>query len=312
MSRLEVDVVVVGGGPSGLAAASWLGRYRRSVVVLDSTEYRSGMVDRSHGYLGRDPQKPLDLIKTGREEVLAYPTVQIRERSAEAIVRREDGLFEVDEDLLAHRLVLACGVKDAFPDVEGFHDHYGASVFHCPSCDGYEARDRHVVALGWDPHLVGFAQTIKNWATSVTVVTNGIEFQGDADCRTELAAHEIGLREQNAIRFVGTRGDLTGVELEGGEVLEASMVLFSIAHHPRVDLATSLGCDLDEEGYVAVNSKGLTSVPGVYAAGDLTPGLQLVSVAAASGVVAGVACAHSFFGEKGAPTSPDPAPATEH
>ncbi|MCW2680891.1 MAG: NAD(P)/FAD-dependent oxidoreductase [Frankiales bacterium] len=311
MSRLEVDVVVVGGGPSGLAAASWLGRYRRSVVVLDSTEYRSGMVERSHGYLGRDPQKPLDLIRTGREEVLAYPTVQIRERSASTVVKRDDGLFEVDDDLLAHRLVLACGVKDAFPDVEGFHDHYGASVFHCPSCDGYEARDRHVVALGWDPHLVGFAETLKNWAASVTVVTNGISFQGDRECRMELATHDIGLLERNAIRFVGTRGDLTGVELEGGEVLEASMVLFSIAHQPRVELATSLGCELDDEGYVAVNSKGLTSVPGVYAAGDVTPGLQLVSVAAASGVVAGVACAHSFFGQKGAPTSPDPAPATE-
>jgi thioredoxin reductase len=311
MTRLEVDVVVVGGGPSGLAAASWLGRYRRSVVVVDSREYRSGMVERSHGYLGRDPQKPLDLISDGRAEVLAYPTVQIRERSVGSLVRRGDGLFEVDDDLLAHRLVLACGVKDAFPDVEGFDEHYGASVFHCPSCDGYEARDRHVVALGWDPHLVGFAETIKNWAASVTVVTNGMRFQGDDACRTELASHDIDLLERNAVRFLGSRGDLTGVELDGGECLDASMVLFSIKHHPRVDLAVSLGCELDEEGYVAVNSKGLTSVPGVYAAGDVTPGLQLVSVAAGSGVVAGVACAHSFFGEKGAPTSPDPAPANE-
>lgn len=89
------------------------------------------------------------------------------------------------------------------------------------------------------------------------------------------------------------------------------MVLFSLAHEPRVELARSLGCELDEEGYLAVNSKGLTSVPGVYAAGDLTPGLQLVAVASASGVVAGVACAHSFFGQQGAPTSPEPAPALE-
>lgn len=309
--RLEVDVVVVGGGPAGLAAASWLGRYRRSVVVLDSTEYRSGMVERSHGYLGRDPQKPLDLIKTGREEVLAYPTVQIRERSVSSLVRRADGLFEVDDDLLAHRLVLACGVQDAFPAVEDFDEHYGASVFHCPSCDGYEARDRHVIALGWDPHLVGFAGTLKNWAASVTVVTNGITFQGDEECRTELVEHDVALLERNVVRFLGTRGDLTGVELEGGEVLEASMVLFSIRHHPRVELASALGCEVDEDGYLVVNSKGLTSVPGVYAAGDITPGLQLVAVAAASGVVAGVACAHSFFGERGAPNSPDPAPAIQ-
>ena len=311
MKRLEVDVVVIGAGPSGLAAASWLGRYRRSVVVLDSQEYRSGRVERSHGYLGRDPQKPTELLERGRDEVLAYPTVQIRQRSARTLVRREDGLFEVDDDLLAHRLVLACGVKDAFPQVEGFDEHYGASVFHCPSCDGYEARDRHVVALGWDPHLVGFAETLKNWAASVTVVTNGIRFQGDDSCRVELEKNEIELLERDAIRLLGSRGDLTGIELDGGQVLQTSMVLFSVAHEPRVELATSLGCELDDEGYVAVSSKGLTSVPGVYAAGDVTPGLQLVSVAAASGVVAGVACAHSFFGERGAPTSPEPAPANE-
>jgi thioredoxin reductase len=310
MPRLEVDVVVVGGGPAGLSAASWLGRYRRSVVVLDSQEYRSGRVERSHGYLGRDPQTPVELLERGRQEVLAYPTVQVRQRSARAVARRDDGLFEVDDDLLAHRLVLACGVQDAFPDVEGFDEHYGASVFHCPSCDGYEARDRHVVALGWDPHLVGFAETLKNWAASVTVVTNGIRFQGDDSCRTELAEHEIELIERNVVRFLGGRGDLKGLELDGGEVLEASMVLFSVAHQPRVELARALGCEIDEDGHVAVNSKGLTSVDGVYAAGDLTPGLQLVSVASASGVVAGVACAHSFFGSSGAPTSPEPAPET--
>lgn len=308
--RLEVDVVVVGGGPAGLAAASWLGRYRRSVVLLDSQEYRAARVERSHGYLGRDPQQPVELLARGREEVLAYPTVHVRQRSARSVARRRDGRFEVDDDLLAHRLVLACGVQDAFPDVEGFDEHYGASVFHCPSCDGYEARDRHVVALGWDPHLVGFAETLKNWAASVTVVTNGIRFQGDDSCRTELAEHEIDLIERDVVRFLGERGDLQGVELGDGRVLDASMVLFSVAHEPRVQLGTALGCELDEEGYLAVNSKGLTSVPGVYAAGDCTPGLQLVSVAAASGVVAGVACAHSFFGQSGAPTSPEPAPAT--
>lgn len=309
--RLEVDAVVVGGGPSGLAAASWLGRYRRSVVVLDSQDYRSAKVERSHGYLGRDPQRPLELLERARGEVLAYPTAQIRQRAVRSLVRRDDGLFEVDDDLLAHRLVLACGVKDAFPAVEGFDEHYGASVFHCPSCDGYEARDRHVVALGWDRHLVGFAETLKNWAASVTVVTNGIRFQGDEECRAELEEHEIELLERDAVRFLGERGDLTGLELDGGQVLPASMVLFSVAHQPRVDLAVSLGCELDEDGYVAVNEKGRTSVDGVYAAGDLTPGLQLVAVAAASGVVAGVACAHSFFGEQGAPTSPEPAPATQ-
>ena len=305
----EVDVVVVGGGPSGLAAASWLARYRRSVVVVDSGDYRSRHVERSHGYLGRDPQTPLDLIARGREEVLAYPTAQIRADRVVAV--RRPGLFEVETghgSLLAHRLVLATGVRDAFPDVEAFDEHYGASVFHCPACDGYEARDRDVVALGWDPQLVGFAATLKNWARSVTVVTNGRRFEGDEACRVQLADNECDLVEEDAVAFVGTRGALEGLRLQSGRVLPVSLAFFSVAHHPRVELATSLGCALDDEGYVAVDAEGRTSVDGVFAAGDVVPGMQLVQVAAAQGAVAGITCAQSFFGERGAPTSPLPAP----
>jgi thioredoxin reductase len=308
MSPLEVDVVVVGGGPAGLSAASWIGRYRRSVVVLDSGDHRSGMVERSHGYLGRDPQRPIDLIERGRQEVLAYPTASIRSAQVDKIERRHDGLFAVGDDLLAHRVVLAVGVEDVKPQVGGFDEHYGASVFHCPACDGYEARDRDIVALGWDPHLVGFAVTLKNWARSVTVVTNGVRFQGDEACRVTMAEHEVDLVEENAVRFLGSRGALEGLQVHSGRVLPTSLVFFSVAHKPRVDLAVSLGCELDDDGYVAVDSTGQTSVPGIYAAGDLTPGLQLVAVAAASGVVAGVAAAQSFFGQKGAPTSPEPGP----
>lgn len=306
----EVDVVVVGGGPSGLAAAAWLGRYRRSVVVVDSGDYRSRHVERSHGYLGRDPQTPLDLIARGREEVLAYPTAQVRGASVTSLCR-DGALFRVragGDELVAHRLVLATGVRDTLPDVDGMQEHYGASVFHCPACDGYEARDRDVVALGWDPHLVGFAATLKNWARTVTVVTNGRRFQGDQACRVQLADNDCDLVEQDALAFVGTRGALSGVRLASGRVLPASLVFFSVAHTPRTELAVSLGCELDPEGYVQVDDSGCTSVPGVYAAGDLVPGLQLVQIAAAKGAVAGVACAQSFFGEEGAPTSPTPAP----
>ncbi len=301
--------MVVGGGPAGLAAASWLGRYRRSVVVLDSQEYRSGMVERSHGYLGRDPQKPVELLERGREEVLAYPTVEVRVGvRADSVVRRDDGLFEVGDDLLAHRVVLACGVRDDLPEVEGMDVHYGAGVFHCPACDGYETRDRDIVALGWDPHLVGFSTTLLNWARSVTVVTNGIEFQGDEGCREVLAQNGTELIEQDAVRLLGERGALEGLELGDGRVLPTSLVFFSIAHHPRTGLAESLGCEIDDEGYVVVDKEGLTSVEGVYAAGDVTPGLQLVQTAAASGATAGVGAAQSFFGKQGAPTSPAPAP----
>jgi thioredoxin reductase len=218
-----------------------------------------------------------------------------------------DELFEV-AGYRAHRLVLATGVRDESPPVSGFHEHYGASVFHCSACDGYEARDRDVVALGWDEHLVGFAATLLNWARSVTVVTAGRTFRGDEACRRQLAELGIELIEDEAASLAGTRGDLRCVVLGSGRELPTSLVFFSVAHHPRTELAVSLGCELDDDGCVAIDDCGRTSVPGVFAAGDLVPGLQLVQVAAAQGAVAGVAAAQSFHGETGAPTSPEPAP----
>jgi thioredoxin reductase len=312
MTPPEVDAVVIGGGPSGLAAALWLARYRRSVVVVDSGDYRSAAVEQSHGYLGRDPQVPAELMSRGREELLAYPTASIRRTAASAVVRRDNGLFDVATDdggLVTHRVVLATGVKDSLPtDIDGFDVHYGASVFHCPACDGYEARDRDVVALGWDAQLVGFASTLLNWAASVTVVTDGRRFEGDEACRETLADNGIELIEDDAASLVGARGVLEGLVLAGGRRLETSLIFFSLAHTPQTALAESLGCELDDEGYVVVDREGQTTVSGVYAAGDLTPGLQLVQVAAATGAVAGVGAAQSFFGNGGAPTSPEPAP----
>lgn len=307
----ELDAVVVGGGPAGLASAVWLARYRRSVVVVDSQDYRSAAVERSHGYLGRDPQTPVELLDVGRRELLEYPTARVLPASVTSIGRRPDGLFEVStpaRTLLAHRVVLATGVRDVRPAVEGFDEHYGASVFHCPACDGYEGRDRDVLVIGWAAHLAGFAVTLLNWARSVTVVTDGQPFADDEGSRSLLAGHGIEVVQQRAARFLGTRGALEGLLLADGRRLPVSLAFFSLAHLPQTGLARPLGCAVDPEGYLVVDQHGQTSTSGVYAAGDVTPGLQLVQVAAASGVVAGVGAAHSFLGARSAPTSPPPGP----
>ena len=307
----EVDALVVGGGPSGLAAASWLARFRRRVLVVDSGEHRADKVEHSHGYLGRDPQTPRELLARGRQEVLAYPNAAITSdvvESAEpaprgfAVSLRDGGL------VVAHKLVLACGVADAKPEVPGLEEHYGASVFHCPACDGYEAKDRDVVALGWSEHLSGFATTLLGWARSVTVVTAGERFRGDDVCRALLERHGVAVLEARVTELVGRRGDLRSVRLETGQVLPCSLAFFSVAHQPRTELARSLGCEIDDEGYVVVNDCGMTTVDGVYAAGDLVPGLQLTAIATAKGVVAGVGCAQSFIGAPTAALAADAAP----
>ena len=287
----------MGGGPGGATAATWLARYRHTVLVVDSGDYRNRWVDMSHGYFAFDPAPPLELRNASREGLERYPTVEIREGLAESACCRDDGLFTLrvaGEEIVCRRVVLATGVRDAFPDITGFLDHYGASAFHCPTCDGYEAKERPVGVVGWSENVAGFALTLLNWASSVTVVTDGRTFEGGEETRRRLNAEGIAIREDTAIAMRGERGRLEGIELRSGDFIDCDLAFFSIAHNPVTELAEALGCELDEEGYVVADDTGMTTIKGVYAAGDLTPGLQLVQVAAAKGTVAGVACALSL------------------
>ncbi len=299
------DAVVVGGGAAGLAAATWIARYRRSVAVLDGGEPRNKWVELAHGYLGEDPVDPGDLLRRAREQLGRYEEADICAGQAIDVRREEDGMFTVVADtglrLVSRRLVLATGVRDRFPEVERFFEHYGASVFHCPTCDGYEAKDAQVVAFGWSEDITGFALTLLGWARSVTIVTDGRVFEGDTDCRRRLDEAGIAVLEDDAVELLGERGNLVGVRLRGAGVVACELVFFSIAHEPRTALAEALGCRLTGEGCIEVDHEAATSVPGVYAAGDITPGLQILQVAAAKGATAGVACARSLRGEGGQP-----------
>jgi thioredoxin reductase len=312
--RYDHDAIVVGGGPAGLAAGLWLARYRRSVLVLDGGAPRSWATRLTHGYLGSDPVAPGDLLDRARSELAAYPTALRRRARATGARAEGPGRFTVSTDdrpLLTRRLVLATGVVDQLPPLRGIDDHYGTSAFHCPTCDGYEARDRTVVVLGWGAQVAGMALELLDWARRVTVVTGGRRFEGDERHLRALARHGIALIEDDATELRGPRGDLQAVCLSDGREVDCDMLFFTIAHHPRNDLATQLGCRLTEEGCLDVDAEGRTSVEGVYGAGDLTPGMQLVQVAAAKGTMAGVACALSLQGEPGATDAPPPGPDAE-
>ncbi len=295
------DAVVVGGGPGGFGAATWLARYRARVLLVDGGEQRNRWVDRSHGYLGDDPVTPRDLLGRAGRQLAAYPEVEQRAAQVRHCARRPDAMFAVtldtDAEVVAARLVLATGVEDAFPEVAGFFEHYGAGVFHCPTCDGYETQGRDVVALGWSAEVTGFALSLLGWAASVTVVTDGRRFEGDDGQRAELARAGVAVLEDDATELLGTRGDLRALRLRRMGELPCQVAFFSIAHRPRTALARQLRCVLTPEGYIEVDAEAATSVPGVYAAGDVTPGLHLVQVAAAKGAIAGVACARSLRGE---------------
>lgn len=307
------DAAVIGGGPAGLAAATWLGRYRRRTLVLDHGRYRNESVELSHGYLTRDPCPPGELLAAARRDVERYADVERRDAEVVAI-RGEVGAFALDladgSCVEALRVVLATGVRDVKPEIEHFDEHYGASVFHCPSCDGLEAEGRDIVALGWSEDIAGFALELLDWAASVTVVTDGRRFEGDDLRREALARNGVRLCEVGAVSFTGSRGDLRSLRLADGEELPCSLAFFSIDHRPRSPLADGLGCAYDGDCLV-VDEHGETTVPGVYAAGDITPGYQLIQVATAKGTTAGVGCARSLRREAPLPGGPERAPVVE-
>jgi thioredoxin reductase len=306
------DTIVIGGGPAGLSAAIWLARYRRKVLLLDEGKGRNRWTEIAHGYLGIDPADPENLKAEGLRHLAGYSTAEIREGRATG-ASQDNGEFVVtmgSDDLRARRLVLATGVVDEFPDIDNFFEHYGASVFHCPTCDGYEARDKRIVVFGWSELVASFSLELMNWARSVTVVSDGRSFEGHASQFGRLRSNGVEVCETTASGLTGRRGDLQ-VRLNNGELIECDFAFFTIQHHPGAGLAEGLGCEMTGEDCVAVDSACATSVPGIYAAGDITPGLQLIQIAASKGAIAGIECAQSFFGEPTAPGAPDSAPDLE-
>jgi thioredoxin reductase len=309
----QVDALVVGGGPAGLSAATWLGRYRRRTLLVDAGEHRNRAVEGVHGLLGRDPVTPTQLRTEALHGLTQYPHVTLRRGTVTGVTPHDDG-FEATVDgrqVRASRVVLATGVRDRLPDLEGLDEHYGAGVQHCPTCEGFEARGRPVVVLGWGEHVPAFATELLDWASEVAIVSDGSPLEISEEQRRTLEAIGIEVVDDRADGLVGSRGDLRAVRLASGRELPAAFAFFSIGHDATVEIARSLGCELTEEGVIAVDEEQRTTVAGVFAAGDVTPGMQLVSVALGEGTVAGVACAQSLQGRATVPGAPPAAPSPE-
>src|SRR6185503_11154078 len=151
MSEKLFDVIIVGAGPAGLSAAQILGRCRRRVLVCDSGHPRNAASHALHGYLTRDGIAPGEFLEIGRIQLLRYTTVELRSTSVTE-ARRVNKLFEITlqsgERLTSRKLLLATGVVDDLPLLEGLQGFYGTSVFHCPYCDGWEIRDQPLAIYG--------------------------------------------------------------------------------------------------------------------------------------------------------------------
>jgi thioredoxin reductase len=285
------DLLIVGGGPSGLSAALALGRARKRVLLCDSGPRRNAAAEQIHNFVTRDGTPPNEFRRIAREQLATYDTIEIEDTRVKSIAG-ERGAFRVELEARtvdARRVLLCTGMIDEKLPIEGFAELWGHSIVQCPYCHGWEARDRRWgFVLSAKPHAVMFALKLRAWTRDVTVFTNGVVELADTE-RDQLRTANIRVETAPIARLVGAAGTIEGVTLANGTTVGCDLLF---AHPPQrqVPLVESLGLELDENGYVKVEPmKRETSRAGIYAAGDLMTQQQGAIFAAAAGTAAAAA-----------------------
>lgn len=289
-SDLPYDVVIVGGGPAGLSAALTLGRSRRRVLLCDSGPRRNAAAVHIHNFVTRDGTAPDDFRALAREQLRAYPSVEVEDARVEAISGAR-GAFRVTlaaRTITARRILLCTGLIDTMLPIAGFRELWGSAIFQCPYCHGWEARDQRwgYLARAEEPaHLLPFALKLRAWASEVIVFTSGT-FDVPEDTRLRLQSAGVRLETAPVKRLAGSAGRLEAIELDGGAAVPCE-VLFVHPPQRQIELIATLGVELDEHGFVRIDPmKRETTVSGIYAAGDLTTRLQGAIFAASAGTQA--------------------------
>lgn len=300
MSAKPYDVAVVGGGPAGLCAALWLARYLHRVVVVDSGDPRNWETRGVNGYLGHQGIRSPELRALGREECTKYGVEFVSGIVDEAI--NESGeLFAIclrgGTTIEAHRILLAIGIKDYWPDIPGLERCYGETVHVCPDCDGYETCDKKTVVVGKGRKAVGLALALSTWTRQIVICTDGKDADMSQVLLDKLKALNIPVLDAPIKRAISKEKEIVGIELEGEMSLDCERLYFAIGQYPSDDLGAQLGCKRDEMGRLVIDDRNHTSVKNVYAAGDIVPGAQMAIVAAASGAISAIAIHASLLPE---------------
>jgi thioredoxin reductase len=281
------DVIVVGGSYAGMAAALQLVRARRSVLVIDAGKRRNRAASHSHGFLSQDGADPAVIASTARTQLEAYPTLSwVDDLVVKASGSRDAFTVETSEGEAygARRLLLATGVSDTLPDIEGLAERWGTSVFHCPYCHGYELDQGQIGVIAANPLSVHQAQLLPEWG-SVTFLTNGV-VELDEPTLQDLSKRGVTVE---AARIDRIEGHADVVLLDGKRLRFAGLFTAS-KNAPSTPVAEELGCALAETPMgtqIQTSQTKETNIAGVFACGDAARVPHSVSLAVGDGAWAG-------------------------
>jgi thioredoxin reductase len=286
------DVVVIGGGAAGLNGALLLARSARSVVVIDSGAPRNAPADGVRGLLGHDGLPPAELLERGRSEVRRYGG-HIVAGEVTSVTTNDDGSFIVSlaggRRATGRRLLVTAGLVDELPDIPGLRERWGRDVLHCPYCHGWEVRDQRIGVLANGPRSLHQATLFRQLSTDVTYLTNtGGLSAGETE---QLEALGITIVTDPLRALEVTDGRLSGLRFEDGSFVGFDALAVMPHMVARAGFLAPLGLQpvphpsgIGE--HIPVDATGRTSVPGVWAAGNVTDIAAQVGASAAAGALA--------------------------
>ena len=284
---MNVDCLVIGAGPAGLTAGIYIARYRRSLAVIDGNQSRAALIPRSHNCPGYpDGIAGTELLKRLRSQGEKYGV-----RPLEGLVEKldaADGGFVADlgdERIFARKVLLATGIVDKEPEMKGIKDAIAEGCIRlCPICDAYDVIDRKLAVYG-PPTAWRHAVFLRTYSPRIDFLApNGCN-AADDEARQGLSAAGVTLVDEPVVEIY-MNGKRAAARTQSGKILEYDVIYPSLGARPRSELAARLGAELSEAGEIVVDAHQRTTVPGLYAAGDVVDALNQISVGMGQAAIA--------------------------
>jgi thioredoxin reductase len=293
------DAIVIGGSFAGLSAALYIARARRSVCIIDTGLPRNRFAEHSHGFFANDGSAPSTMLATARSQVAAYPTVTCIHGEATTATKTPDGFsvtLAAGDVVESVRLVLAFGISDELPGIPGLAERWGSSVLHCPYCHGYEFSGQRLGVLHGSPKSTHQAMLVAEWGPTTLYLNGGAE--PDDALLAQLTKRGVAIEPAPVKALHGDGSRLSAIELADGNLSAADALYVGPRTRLNSEIAQQLGCELDDAQFgpiIRTDAEKMTTLPGVYAAGDITRGAHTLTFAAADGVMAGLAVHRSLI-----------------
>lgn len=294
------DAIIVGGGPAGLSAALILGRCLRRVLVLDHGRARNAYAHKLHGFLSQHDITHAEFIKKSREQISHFETVEFLDIEAVSVrsIKKHFEITTADKNVYTgHKLLIASGVVDALPKIEGFEALYGKSIFQCPYCHGWEMRNKSIAVLGEGARGVDLALMMKTWSSDVVLCTDG-KYDLTAQQILQLSANHVQIEHKRIAYLEGKNGNLKCIHFKDGSERLAGALFFNTPSFIRSKLLDQLNCHYTEKEGVMTGRYETTNIPGLFVAGNITRDIQMVIEAAAEGAQAAYGINYELMNER--------------